>query len=62
MATFNPDSLQKMAIQQSSEFGKWNDYDCFPSHQEISYAKSLGKLVCSYVTKKDFIVKPKYKS
>ena len=43
MATFNPDSHQSIAARQSSEFGKWTEDDYFPSHEEISYAMSLGK-------------------
>ena len=38
----NPDTLQRLAIQQSSEFGRWYEEDYFPSHEEISHAKSLG--------------------
>ena len=46
METYNPDTLQRLAIQQSSEFGRWYDEDYFPSHEEISYAMSLGMPLC----------------
>ena len=51
MARFDPDSLQSIAARQSSEFGKWTDEDYYPSHEEISYVKSLGKPLIKIVFK-----------
>ena len=62
MATFNPDSLQGIAARQSLEFGKWTDEDYFPSHEEISNAKSLGKPLFQQKDKKNFKLKPRPKS
>ena len=42
MATYNPDTLQRLAILVSSEFGRSSDEDYFPSHEEITHVMSLG--------------------
>ena len=65
MATFDPDSLQSIAARQSAEFGRWSDEDYYPSHEEISYAMSLGKAtfkLYSDLFRRNFKLNPRPKS